>query len=287
MDQIVTRLDSLAQAVSPWLFAFAFMTALELLLPRERGSIARRGAGLLFWALWLPTMVAVYAGFRALWVAMGIEPLIVLPLTLEWTGWFAVIAAPFAGAAFYDFFFYWFHRAQHKWFWRFHAVHHSIGDLNATNAYHHISEPFFQALFILVPTSLIVSDSGPVIPVMATIIYLHASFIHSSTSLHLGPLRCILVDNRFHRIHHSLEERHFDRNFGAMTTLWDRLFGTAHFPEKDEWPATGLAGVDQPRDIGAWLTLPFRMRDDGSAKTGNPMPDAAHSGAFMADLEKG
>jgi sterol desaturase/sphingolipid hydroxylase (fatty acid hydroxylase superfamily) len=95
---------------------------------------------------------------------------------------------------------------------------------------------------------------------MLILLQLQASFIHSSSRIDLGPLRLFLCDNRFHRIHHSVEERHFDKNFGAFTTLWDRLFGTAWFPEKDEWPETGLAEIDQPRSLRRWFDLPARLR---------------------------
>ena len=74
----------------------------------------------------------------------------------------------------------------------------------------------------------------------------------------LGPLRAWFVDNRYHRIHHSLEERHFDRNFGAFTTLWDRLFGTHYAPEPGEWPDVGLAEVGEPGGVREWLDQPLR-----------------------------
>ena len=264
MDQIAGLLDMLGSTAWTWSFAFAFMSALELLLPRERQSLAGRLPGLLFWAIWLPSAAVVYALFRAFWAWLGIEPLLVLPLHMSWMGVLAAVAAPLASAFVYDFFFYWFHRAQHRWFWRFHAVHHSIRELSAVNAFHHLSEPLFQTLFILVPTSLIVSDAGAAVPWMIVLLHLQSSFIHSPTRVHLGPFRVLLADNHFHRIHHSLEERHFDRNFGACTTLWDRLFGTAYFPARDEWPATGLAGIDQPRNVREWLSLPWRPAHMGT-----------------------
>ena len=52
------------------------------------------------------------------------------------------------------------------------------------------------------------------------------NYLHSPIRLHLGVLGRYIVDNRVHRIHHSLEPAHFDKNFGMFTTLWDRLFGT-------------------------------------------------------------
>lgn len=253
--------------ITPWVFAFALITALELLLPRDRYSLRGRLAGMLFWAIWLPVMAATNAALRATWQWLGLGPLLVLPLEFRWAGPLALILAPVVGAAVYDFFFYWFHRAQHRWLWQYHAVHHSVRELSAVNAYHHVSEPVFQALFLLVPASLLGSDTGYLAPAMAVILHLHSAFIHSPTRLHLGPLRAFFCDNRFHRIHHSLEERHFDRNFGAFTTLWDRLFGTAYFPDSDEWPDTGLAGVAQPGGVSAWMALPYRLEsgDDDAA----------------------
>jgi sterol desaturase/sphingolipid hydroxylase (fatty acid hydroxylase superfamily) len=153
----------------------------------------------------------------------------------------------------HDFFFYWYHRAQHRWLWRWHSVHHSVTHLNALNSYHHISEPLMSMLMLQLPMALAFADDGPVIPIAAALLWLHIVWIHSPTRVTLGPLRAVLVDNRYHRIHHSLEERHFDKNFGAFTTIWDRLFGTEHMPEKGEWPAVGLADQAPPAGLRAWL----------------------------------
>ena len=263
LNRIVAEIAPLAWT---WGFSFAFMTALELLLGHGEQKFASRLPGLIFWLLWLPFSQLVYAGFHALWAEIGIRPLVVLPLEFTWLGAAAIVATPIASAAVYDFFFYWCHRAEHRWLWRFHAVHHSIRDMNAVNAFHHITEPIFQTGLILLPASLIVSETGSVASLMVVLLYLQASFIHSPARIHFGPARAFFVDNRFHRIHHSLEERHFDRNFGAFTTIWDRLFGTAHFPAADEWPDVGLVAIDQPRNVGEWLSLPWRYgRQTGSS----------------------
>lgn len=261
MEQLAQLLESARPTAIGMMFGFSFMTALEVLRPKGEVSLKSRAYGLLFWILWIPATAISFAAFRALWAALGIPPLIVLPLTFSWAGLFAAaILAPLAGAFVGDFFFYWFHRAQHAFFWRFHAVHHSIRELSTINAYHHPSEGIFQALLQLLPASLIVADTGPAVPLMSVLIYFQASFIHSSSTLHLGPLRAVLVDNRFHRIHHSLDEQHWDKNFGAFTTFWDRLFRTAWWPAREEWPDVGLTEVDQPRNVRDWLTLPWRFR---------------------------
>jgi sterol desaturase/sphingolipid hydroxylase (fatty acid hydroxylase superfamily) len=278
MDQFAHLLESARPTAIGMTFGFAFMTALELLIPRTKQSAAGRIQGLFFWILWIPATAISFAAFRALWAAIGIPPLIVLPLDFSWAGVLAAaVLAPLAGAFVGDFFFYWFHRGQHAFFWRFHAVHHSIRDMNAVNAFHHPSEGVIQALLYLLPTSLIVADTGPAVPMMTVLIYFQASFIHSPAAIHLGPLRHVLVDNRFHRIHHSLQEEHFDRNFGAFTTFWDRLFGTAWWPAREEWPDTGLAEVDQPRNVREWVTLPWRF----GRPEARPVPELPDSPAMV------
>lgn len=252
-------------------FTLSLMTAAELLFPREKQPLRRRLVGLGIWVLYVPTNIIILRLFHNFWSSLGIRPLITIPLSFDWAGVFAMVMAPIAGALAYDFFFYWFHRAQHALAWRFHAVHHSVRELNAINSYHHVSEPVFQALFLVLPASLIMADTGPVVPAMLIILQLQASFIHSPTRINIGSLRVFFCDNRFHRIHHSVEEKHFDKNFGAFTTIWDRLFGTAWIPSENEWPETGLAEVDQPRNLLAWIDLPIRFqrnRRDGTVEAG-------------------
>ena len=206
----------------------------------------------------------------SLWAALGLQAAFV-PAGLSsfsWIGRFAVVAAVLAEAIANDFFFYWAHRFQHRFLWRYHAVHHSIREMNAVNSYHHASEAIVSLLLYTIPTSLIVADLGPGLPFASLAIWLHIVWIHSPTRADFGPLRALFVDNRFHRIHHSLEERHFDKNFGAFTTVWDRLFGTACFPEPGQWPAVGLAGIDEPRNLREWIDLPARYAaGEGAGET--------------------
>lgn len=250
----------LGNIFGPSLIVLSVLTAAELLLPKERQSPSGRIAGIAFWIVYIPAATLIGEGFHMLWQAIGVKPLFVFRFDFTWMGLLNVLAAPIVGAMLYDFFFYFYHRAQHRWLWRQHAVHHSIRDLNAVNSYHHISEPVLQAVFLILPATLLYCDTGMTVPVMAVLVRLHASWIHSPTRFNLGPLRAVICDNRFHRIHHSLETAHFDKNFGAFTTLWDRLFGTAVFPEHHDWPATGLADVPQPTSIRTWLMLPLRLK---------------------------
>jgi sterol desaturase/sphingolipid hydroxylase (fatty acid hydroxylase superfamily) len=63
-----------------------------------------------------------------------------------------------------------------------------------------------------------------------------------------------------HHIHHSYLEEHHDTNLAAVTSLWDRLFGTLYIPEKDEHTPWGLgpAAQSQYRSLTQNITGPFR-----------------------------
>lgn len=262
----LSYLPGLKASALGWIFVFATLTAFELLNPREQQPLRARLHAIGYWAALVPLYFGLSALLRVALDNLGVEPF--FTLSFDETGWWGSIAAGIAGALFgamvHDFFFYWYHRAQHRWLWRWHSVHHSVEHLNALNSYHHISEPLMSMVMLQLPLALVFADTSPAIPIATTLLGLHVVWIHSPTRATLGPLRAILVDNRYHRIHHSLEERHFDRNFGAFTTIWDRLFGTEHMPASDEWPAVGLADQAQPAGLRSWLNLPRKDRDRGT-----------------------
>lgn len=270
----------ISRGYTGWIVVLALLTLAEVALPKERQSLAGRVQGLAYWSLLIPAFAVMTALWSQLWVATGLAPVLVVPTAgvLALAGPLAPVLAMIVAAIVHDFFFYWFHRAQHRWLWRYHAVHHSIEEMNAVNSYHHLSEALMQTALLTIPASLVAVEVGDVLPYAGLIMWLHIVYLHSPMRPHAGPLRAVFADNRFHRIHHSIEPQHFDRNFGAFTTLWDRLFGTAHFPRGDEWPAIGLAEVRQPRSIAEWLDLPSRHR----AATLSEAPDLP-AGRALAD----
>jgi sterol desaturase/sphingolipid hydroxylase (fatty acid hydroxylase superfamily) len=110
--------------------------------------------------------------------------------------------------------------------------------------------------FVVIVPLGILTGTPPVL--VASVMAVQNLIIHSPWRMHLGPLRCIFVDSRFHRIHHSLEPRHFGKNYGFLFTLWDQLFRTAYFPQDDEWPETGVDGLSPPASMGEYLAHPLR-----------------------------
>ena len=166
----------------------------------------------------------------------------------------------------------WFHHwARHKvaLFWHFHVIHHSQREMNLfTDVRVHAAEYLIAQTLTFVPLFLL--DLTPfAIMGVAVFTLWYTRFIHANIRTNLGPLKHVLVTPQFHRIHHSIEARHRDKNFGVLFTVWDRLFGTL-YPSYDEYPPTGVEGVrfEPPRtfsprgwfgDLATQFLYPFRQ----------------------------
>lgn len=120
------------------------------------------------------------------------------------------------------------HRILHRvgFLWRLHSVHHSSErvDWLATARGH----PLDQALNIAgasVPLYLV--GGAHYAPALIGFLYLYPFVLHASARIRLGPLRFVLVTPEFHHWHHARDAAAHDRNFGAILSIWDHLFGTA------------------------------------------------------------
>lgn len=248
-------LDSMIALAVFQIVGFMAFTVLEILIPKERMTIPERLRGILFVATSIPLIGFTAWLYSAFVDGVGIKPIITIKSPLASTAVAAIL-----GALWTDFIFYWYHRFQHRFLWRFHAVHHSIRNVTAINAYHHWTEPIFMTLVTGIPLMLIDIDFGPTLFLLASALQYWSFYIHSPIRIHLGPLSRIMTDNRYHRIHHSLQREHHDRNYGALTPFWDWVFGTLYMPAKGEWPAVGLDYVDEPKNFTEWESLPRRLR---------------------------
>lgn len=158
----------------------------------------------------------------------------------------------------FDFFYYWFHRMQHTiiFFWEFHKVHHSIKNLNSIVSYHHLLEELFRIPFITIPLAFLISIDAPRLAILSSFFAVYGQFIHMNSRVSLGPARMVFADNYYHRIHHSIQEVHYNRNFAAFFPLWDIVFRTACFPKKNEFPQVGLVDMEQPKNLKDYLFSP-------------------------------
>jgi sterol desaturase/sphingolipid hydroxylase (fatty acid hydroxylase superfamily) len=162
----------------------------------------------------------------------------------------------------FDLFYYWFHRAQHAWpfMWRYHRFHHSDTSLSVVSATrHHWSEELIRYFFMTVPLVILVGHPELVFPWLGVLIGVDGIFVHSNIRLGLGPLTSVLVGPQYHRIHHSSETVHFDKNFAVIFSFWDRIFGTQHMPKAGEFPATGVPKVAHSNGWRLLLPWPAKL----------------------------
>ena len=249
---------NIALEIALTLFTIAVCVAIEQISVIERYSLKARIPGALMNAAGVIGSIALMWPIQKLWGWFGAGAIMVIPLWqwLQPLGGLGYALQFLLLVVIADFLAYWRHRAEHRWFWPIHVVHHAPHELHAANDIGHPVQVLFSVAFISLPMSLIQID-GPATPfVVGFVVSLLSYYIHSPVDVHFGPFRLVMVDNRFHRIHHSLEAKHFDRNFGICFSLWDRLFGTAYDPEPGEWPKVGVAGVKPPRTIAEFLMLP-------------------------------
>ncbi|MEA5517948.1 sterol desaturase family protein [Limnoraphis robusta Tam1] len=160
-----------------------------------------------------------------------------------------------------DFFYYWFHRCQHTkpFLWEQHKFHHSEVSLNVTSTQrvHWLEDPLIL-LFLSVPMGILFQFEGLEIGILAFIQVLWLQFIHMNLRLELGWFSPLITGPQHHRIHHSFQEKHLDKNFAAFFPFWDILFGTYYRPRKGEFPATGLATGENYNNLWVALMLPLR-----------------------------
>lgn len=275
IENLVTRfrrasiilLDLLRSITATWsgyLYGAALCGVLELLLPAERQSRWSWLRGMAFTFVSLAAAVAATGVIKELMSGFGLQPLLSLDLagTINSPNPLVMVAGytlvPMLGLFLYDIGYYWFHRLQHTipMLWRYHAVHHSIEELNAFNAYHHVSEYLWRVPLLTIPLSLLFTVSEPQVMIIATILHAVGVMAHGNVRVRFGPLRYVFVEPRFHRIHHSIEERHWNRNYSFYFPVLDVLFGTAHFPREDENPRTGIDYAPEPRSLHAFLFPP-------------------------------
>lgn len=206
---------------------------------------------------------------------------------LDWPVWIEIVVALLV----LDFAIWAQHVATHKIpaLWRLHRVHHADPDLDVTTAirFHPVEILLSMALKIGVVYAL----GAPALAVLMFEVILNGCAMFNHANLRLPArldrwLRLFVVTPDMHRIHHSVDRREHDANYGFNLAVWDRLFGT-YVPE----PRGGHLGMTlglpewragEPTRLGFALALPFRY----SAASATGRADGAAAGERRASSAK-
>jgi alkylglycerol monooxygenase len=209
---------------------FFALIALEFLVGRARGYSNYRLNDALN-SLSLGVMSQVVGLFTKL-LAVGIYAAVHSVAALwqwptdQWWTWALAIVV-------YDFCYYWNHRLGHESavFWAAHVVHHQSQEYNLTTALRQTSSGALLGWIFYLPMA-VVGFPTEVFVVAAVVNLLYQYWIHTEQVGKLGWFDRWFGSPSNHRVHHAVNDRYIDRNYGGITMLWDRLFGT--FVEEGE-----------------------------------------------------
>jgi sterol desaturase/sphingolipid hydroxylase (fatty acid hydroxylase superfamily) len=162
------------------------------------------------------------------------------------------------------------HRLYHRvhTLWPIHALHHSAEELNPISAFRH--HPVFSMLELVIVALVIGTLQGLLLTLLtgsldmltlagtnlfyALFRLAGANLRHSHIWLRYPVwLEHLLISPAQHQVHHSIDPRHRDKNFGEILAIWDWMTGSLYVPRAEETGVTfGLADAE-----GRRLPQPF------------------------------
>lgn len=165
-----------------------------------------------------------------------------------------------------DMMIYFQHVAVHMipFFWRFHVVHHSDLDLDVSSGLRFHPIEILVSMLYKIGIILALGPSPAAVLAFEAILNGMAQFTHSNIRLPLSLdklLRCLIVTPDMHRIHHSVEVRETNSNFGFNLSIWDRMLGT--YLEEAKKPQAeiliGVSAFQKKEEVGFanLLLMPF------------------------------
>jgi sterol desaturase/sphingolipid hydroxylase (fatty acid hydroxylase superfamily) len=255
---------------------FMFLVVLELNSPREKLSITKVQSSYL-------SNIKLFV-FNSLIISLlSIPSLLLLASHYADKGLLNAISNPIEKAAIsflaMDLMLYCLHKACHHvdCLWMLHKVHHNDPYLNVTTAFRlHFLEIMLiismKALLVLVlgieKTYLLANEL-----VITFFIMLH----HSNIVLLAEELwGWIIITPYLHRVHHSTLRHEHDRNYGAVLSLWDRLFWTLADLKPKEIGVKGYVSQDFIDLISCGLTIKDKEPSIQTANLDQMIAEAAY-----------
>jgi sterol desaturase/sphingolipid hydroxylase (fatty acid hydroxylase superfamily) len=154
---------------------------------------------------------------------------------------------------------YWMHRLSHKipLLWAMHSFHHSAECLTvATGARHYWAEKIALAPLLFL-TLMLFQVPAHIMAMAVLLMKAPDGLQHLNYRIAWHRAGIWVNTPQWHRIHHSIEPKHYDKNFSSAFPIMDVIFGTAHRPAPDEYPETGLRPRENPR-LWEGIIWPFR-----------------------------
>lgn len=200
--------------------------------------------------LWVPLYSDYYRtpiseGFKA------VRDLAPLQVTLAPSSMAGILGCAMLVMLISSFIYYWLHRVQHEslFWWRIHATHHHITKMGCMRGDR--THPLeWVTLMVGTPVALaVLGASNEVLAVAGSFGMWSGKLNHSNLPLKSLPVYdWVFATAPQHQVHHALERRQADSNYGCMIILWDRLFGT-------------YCGDKEVGQIGAGKAVPLSIKE--------------------------
>lgn len=135
-----------------------------------------------------------------------------------------------------DFFHYWIHRLMHEPFlWKVHMWHHSVNHMSWMGGFR---ATVFDAVlvnlaFIFAWPILGDIGYGQILTILVINVLIN-DWTHLNVRFRSPLLEKIIVMPRYHHIHHSIDTKHYSKNFSGIFSVWDRMFGTYSNPDAEQ-----------------------------------------------------
>lgn len=166
-----------------------------------------------------------------------------------------------------DFLWYWVHRLSHEgrgrvgqWFWKMHLAHHLPQQVYLLmHAVAHPLNTIIVRAILTVPLFLL-GFSAEALFVANLVVGMQGFVSHFNVDIRAGWANYFLMGTELHRYHHSADPAEA-KNYAAVVTLWDQLFGTFYYRPGTLAKRLGVEDpVHYPRDreLIKVLALPFK-----------------------------
>jgi sterol desaturase/sphingolipid hydroxylase (fatty acid hydroxylase superfamily) len=156
--------------------------------------------------------------------------------------------------------------------WRLHRMHHADLEFDVTTGirFHPIEIVLSMLIKLVVVTALGLPAAGVLI--FEVLLNATSMFSHGNVRIPANldsVLRWFVVTPDMHRVHHSIDARETNSNFGFNLPWWDRLFGT-YRPKPQAGHEHMTIGIEQFRDprelrLVRMLLQPFRGTAGGNS----------------------
>jgi sterol desaturase/sphingolipid hydroxylase (fatty acid hydroxylase superfamily) len=186
-----------------------------------------------------------------------LQPLAAMQFSLWPSSWPMLFQAGLA-VVIAEFGLYWAHRIAHErlFFWRFHALHHSVTRLWVVNTGRfHVVDSLFKIALSQIPLYLL----GAPLQVfwwLGAVTAFIGILTHCNVEMRTGPFDLVFSTPRLHRWHHSKDLREGNTNYGENVVLFDQLFGTYFNPDRPSSTDIGIKGQIAPGFVRQ-LAQPF------------------------------